>query len=37
VNVATICRLTYMCSMQNIHPNVEGYQVIATAFEKKIG
>lgn len=37
VNVATICRLTYMCSVQNIHPNVEGYQVIATAFEKKIG
>jgi lysophospholipase L1-like esterase len=36
-NVATICRLTYMCSVQNIHPNVTGYQVIADAFLRKMG
>jgi lysophospholipase L1-like esterase len=31
-NVATICRLTYMCTQLNIHPNVQGYQVIADTF-----
>jgi lysophospholipase L1-like esterase len=36
VNVATICRLTYMCSVQNIHPNPQGYQVIANAFLAKL-
>jgi lysophospholipase L1-like esterase len=35
-NVATICRLTYMCSVQNIHPNPAGYGVIAQAFAAKI-
>jgi lysophospholipase L1-like esterase len=37
VNVATICELTYMCSVQNIHPNVQGYQLIADTFLKRIG
>jgi lysophospholipase L1-like esterase len=31
-NVARICRLTWMCSKGNIHPNQEGYGVIARAF-----
>jgi len=31
-NVATICNWTYMCSVQNIHPNPTGYQQIADAF-----
>ena len=31
-NVARICRLTWMCSKGNIHPNREGYGVIARAF-----
>ena len=35
-NVATICQLTYMCSVQNIHPNPTGYQVIADAFLKRL-
>jgi lysophospholipase L1-like esterase len=37
INVATICTLTFMCppppSPPNIHPNVQGYAVIANAFE----
>jgi lysophospholipase L1-like esterase len=37
VNVQTICTLTYMCSVQNIHPNAQGYQVIASAFAAKLG
>jgi lysophospholipase L1-like esterase len=37
VNVQTICTLTYMCSAQNIHPNAQGYQVIAQAFAAKLG
>jgi lysophospholipase L1-like esterase len=32
LNVATICALTYMCTLQNIHPTVTGYQVIAQTF-----
>lgn len=35
-NVATICALTYMCSQQNIHPNVRGYPVIARAFAARL-
>ncbi|HZY76498.1 MAG TPA: SGNH/GDSL hydrolase family protein [Jatrophihabitantaceae bacterium] len=37
INVQTICTLTYMCSVQNIHPNAQGYQVIANAFAAKLG
>jgi lysophospholipase L1-like esterase len=33
-NVAYICNYTYMCSLQNIHANVAGYQLIADAFLK---
>jgi lysophospholipase L1-like esterase len=36
-NVAYICNYTYMCSLQNIHANVAGYQLIAGAFAKHIG
>lgn len=36
-NVATICKLTYMCSDVNIHANVEGYRVIADAFRARLG
>ena len=36
-NVAHICELTWMCAVApygpNIHPNVDGYEVIATAIE----
>jgi lysophospholipase L1-like esterase len=35
-NVATICQLTYMCTQQNIHPNVQGYQVIANVFLSRV-
>jgi lysophospholipase L1-like esterase len=35
-NVATICTLTYMCTVQNIHPTVTGYQVIADAFRAHV-
>jgi lysophospholipase L1-like esterase len=33
-NVADICQYTYMCSIQNIHPTVAGYQLIANTFAK---
>ena len=33
LNVATICTLTFECTLHNIHPNVQGYSVIAGAFE----
>jgi lysophospholipase L1-like esterase len=33
LNVATICALTFECTLNNIHPNVQGYEVIAGAFE----
>jgi lysophospholipase L1-like esterase len=32
INVATICQLTYMCTVDNIHPNSAGYQLIADTF-----
>jgi lysophospholipase L1-like esterase len=31
-NVQAICALTYMCEQRNIHPNADGYAVIADAF-----
>jgi lysophospholipase L1-like esterase len=31
-NVARVCRLTWMCSHRDIHPNAEGHGVIARAF-----
>ncbi|SOD74198.1 lysophospholipase L1-like esterase [Jatrophihabitans sp. GAS493] len=37
VNVATICTLTYMCTLRNIHPTVTGYQLIAATFAKTLG
>lgn len=33
-NVANICEFTFMCSQQNIHPTVAGYQMIADTFAK---
>ena len=36
LNVATICALTFMCTLHDIHPNVQGYDVIASAFEAVI-
>jgi lysophospholipase L1-like esterase len=36
-NVADICQFTYMCSQQNIHANVAGYQLIADTFARKFG
>jgi hypothetical protein len=36
VNVATLCRLTYMCTQHNIHPTTRGYRVIARAFQKRL-
>jgi lysophospholipase L1-like esterase len=36
VNVAAICKWTYMCSVGNIHANPQGYQVIANAFLAKL-
>ncbi len=36
-NVADICQYTFMCTLQNIHPTVAGYQLIAGAFAKKAG
>ena len=41
-NVATICRLTWMCpatgttGVADIHPNSSGYRVIAVAFERVV-
>lgn len=35
-NVAYICQYTYMCSQQNIHANVAGYQLIADTFAKML-
>ncbi|MDQ2722761.1 MAG: SGNH/GDSL hydrolase family protein [Actinomycetota bacterium] len=32
LNVYNICTLTWMCTLQNIHANNAGYQVIANAF-----
>ena len=36
VDVRVICTLTWMCKVQNIHPNAFGYLVIAIAFEAKL-
>jgi lysophospholipase L1-like esterase len=36
MNVSKICTWTYMCSVQNIHPNPTGYQQIANAFLAKL-
>jgi lysophospholipase L1-like esterase len=36
-NVADICQFTFMCSLQNIHPNAQGYRIIADAFAARIG
>ena len=35
-NVATICALTYMCTLQNIHANPAGYGVIANTFYSRL-
>ena len=35
-NVANICQFTYMCSQQNIHPNVQGYRLIADTFARTL-
>jgi lysophospholipase L1-like esterase len=35
-DVAYICQYTYMCSIQNIHATVAGYQLIANAFVKRL-
>jgi len=35
-NVAMVCRLTWMCVAQNIHPNDAGYAVIASAVIAKL-
>jgi len=35
-NVAYICQYTYMCSLQNIHANVAGYQLIADVFVRRL-
>ena len=32
LNVAKLCSLTSMCTRQDIHPNAQGYGVIAQAF-----
>jgi lysophospholipase L1-like esterase len=36
-NVADICEFTFMCSQQNIHPTVQGYQLIAGTFARTFG
>jgi lysophospholipase L1-like esterase len=36
VNVAKLCALTSMCTRQDIHPNAQGYAVIAQEFAKVI-
>jgi lysophospholipase L1-like esterase len=36
MNVAKLCALTSMCTRQDIHPNAQGYAVIAQAFAKVI-
>jgi lysophospholipase L1-like esterase len=35
INVRYICTYTYMCSVQNIHANHSGYQLIAAVFLAK--
>jgi lysophospholipase L1-like esterase len=36
VNVQTLCALTFMCTLKNIHANEDGYRVIADAFAAKL-
>jgi lysophospholipase L1-like esterase len=36
VNVAKLCALTSMCTRQDIHPNAQGYAVIAQEFAKVV-
>jgi lysophospholipase L1-like esterase len=36
-NVADICQFTFMCSRQNIHPTVAGYQLIGDTFARTFG
>jgi hypothetical protein len=36
-NVANICKWTWMCTVQNIHANCEGYQLIADTFARTFG
>jgi len=37
LNVSTICQLTYMCTLQDIHPKPTGYATIAQAFQARLG
>jgi lysophospholipase L1-like esterase len=34
--VAAICRLTWMCSRGDVHPNAQGYETIARAFARAL-
>ncbi|MDT4972023.1 MAG: hypothetical protein QOG22_2166 [Pseudonocardiales bacterium] len=34
-NVATICRLTFLCDLHDVHANAAGYQLIAKTFAAK--
>lgn len=36
LNVRTICTYTYMCSLNNIHANPAGYQLIANTFAAQV-
>jgi len=36
VNVAAICRLTWMCALGNIHANSTGYKLIADTFARTL-
>ncbi|MFL6158702.1 MAG: SGNH/GDSL hydrolase family protein [Marmoricola sp.] len=36
-NVADICEFTSMCSLNNIHPTPQGYQILADAFGRRFG
>ena len=36
LNVQQVCALTWMCSVGDIHPNTDGYGVIARAFAEKL-
>lgn len=36
-NVADICEFTSMCSVNNIHPTPQGYQILADAFGVRFG
>ncbi|MFL6107263.1 MAG: SGNH/GDSL hydrolase family protein [Marmoricola sp.] len=36
-NVADICEFTSMCSLNNIHPTPQGYQILADAVGRRFG